>query len=470
MWKHLTARNFPQLEWVRSAEDVVGLGKSGSIHRRTVLSWAAGGAAAAVAGDVAALPQREVDVVVIGAGAAGIAAARLLVRAGVSTLVVEAENRRGGRCVTDTLTFSAPFDRGAHWLHAGDQNPLVKLGRDLGFDIYTDPGHTRLMIGDRVAAPNEMQAYQQAVRGAEEAIVRYIDGRQEDVAAVQGLPRDLGDWRDSVRFRLGPLDCGKILAEISAQDFARAPSGDDLFCRAGFGTLLATLGRGLPSSLGTPVTAITVENGAVRVDTPRGNLRAKAAIVTVSTAVLASGLIKFTPELPDSIRTAAEGLKLGSYLHVGLEIPGNPLGLEPDTAIYVKSDEARAFSALAQAGGSDLWYVDTGGIYARELEAAGAATAVAVALDWLVAHFGSDIRTRVARAVATGWGLEPHVGGAWSVASPGRAGARAALRQPHADRVFLAGEACHDVLWGTVAGAWETGEAAARETLKLVRA
>jgi monoamine oxidase len=125
---------------------------------------------------------------------------------------------------------------------------------------------------------------------------------------------------------------------------------------------------------------------------------------------------------------------------------------------------------LARAGGSDLWYLDTGAIYARELEAAGQATTLDIALEWLVSTFGADIRTKVTRMQATRWGLEPTIGGAWSVASPGRAGGRAVLRQPHAERIFFAGEACHDVLWGTVAGAWETGEAAARESVKLVRA
>jgi monoamine oxidase len=437
-----------------------------ALSRRTVLALAA----APLAGPPAhALPIREVDVAVVGGGAAGIAAARTLVRAGVSTLVVESQRRSGGRCITDAITFGAPFDRGAHWLHASEQNPLAKLGRDLGFRVEPDPERDVLMIGGRPAPEAERAAYDAAVAGAEEAIVRLGESRSDDVAALAGLPRDLGEWRGSVGFRLGPYDCGKTLADISIHDFAKAATGEDAFCRPGYGTLLATLGRGVPTSLGTSVSLVAVENDAVRVETSRGTLRARCAVVTVSTAVLASDLLRFEPAPSEAWRSAVEGLALGSYLHVGFEIPGNPAGLEPDTTVFVKSDEERTFAALARAGGSDLWYVDTGGIFARELEAAGEQTTIQVATDWLASTFGADMRSRVVKAAVTLWGRVPTIGGAWSVAAPGRQGGRATLREPHGERVFFAGEACHETLWGTVAGAWETGEAAAREALKRVR-
>jgi monoamine oxidase len=444
--------------------------RSRNASRRQTLALAAGGAAAAaLPGRAGALPIREVDVAVLGAGAAGVAAARALIRAGVSVLMVEALRRSGGRCLTDTLSFPSAFDRGAHWLHAAEINPLARLGRDLGFDIYPAPDAELLVAGGVRAEAAEVAAYEAAVRGAEEAIIRFAEARADDAPAAQGLPRELGEWAGAVRFRLGPLDCGKTLADISAHDFARAPYGADAFCRPGVGTLVATLARGVPASLATEVSAVTVENGAVRLDTALGPLRARAAIVTASTAALASGRVRFTPDLDDQRRAAFDGLRLGAYLRVGVEMPGDPLGVEPDAAVYLRTGEERTFAALARVGGSDLWYLDTGGIYARELEAAGNATAIDVAKEWLVKAFGSDVLSRIRRAVATGWGREPTIGGAWSVASPGRAGARAELRRPHAERVLFAGEACHDTLWGTVAGAWETGEAAAREAIALVR-
>src|SRR6185312_15916913 len=77
----------------------------------------------------AAKPTGEsADVFVIGAGAAGIAAARRLAAANLNVLVFEAQNRIGGRCTTDTASFGVPFDLGAHWIHGPDNNPLVAAG------------------------------------------------------------------------------------------------------------------------------------------------------------------------------------------------------------------------------------------------------------------------------------------------------------------------------------------------------
>src|SRR6185437_6658399 len=74
-----------------------------------------------------ATPPRDADIVVIGAGAAGIAAARRILAANRKVIVVEAASQIGGRCLTDSSTFEVPFDRGARWMHNPDTNPIIKL-------------------------------------------------------------------------------------------------------------------------------------------------------------------------------------------------------------------------------------------------------------------------------------------------------------------------------------------------------
>ena len=100
-----------------------------TMTRRDFLSAAAGFAAAPfLGGRVLAAPlPREADIVVIGAGAAGIAAARRIQAANRKVIVVEAAGQIGGRCLTDTTTFDVPFDRGARWLHNPDSNPIIRL-------------------------------------------------------------------------------------------------------------------------------------------------------------------------------------------------------------------------------------------------------------------------------------------------------------------------------------------------------
>src|SRR5437899_10241795 len=109
-----------------------------TMTRRTFLSASAGLAAIPVFSGVRAgsapLP-READIVVIGAGAAGIAAARRIMAANRKVIVVEAASQIGGRCITDTASFDVPYDRGARWMHNPDVNPMLKLARGAGLEI-----------------------------------------------------------------------------------------------------------------------------------------------------------------------------------------------------------------------------------------------------------------------------------------------------------------------------------------------
>src|SRR5437773_9652362 len=111
-----------------------------SFTRRGFLSASTALAALPLVGRraLAAVP-READIVVIGAGAAGIAAARRIVAANRKVIVIEASDRIGGRCLTDTATFDMPFDRGARWMHSPDTNPLIKLARGAGLETFPAP-------------------------------------------------------------------------------------------------------------------------------------------------------------------------------------------------------------------------------------------------------------------------------------------------------------------------------------------
>src|SRR5262245_55777812 len=94
---------------------------------------------------------RDADIVVIGAGAAGIAAARRIVAANRKVIVVEASSQIGGRCLTDVSTFDVPFDRGARWMHSPDTSALVKLAGSAGLDLSPAPVGRKIRIGRRYA-------------------------------------------------------------------------------------------------------------------------------------------------------------------------------------------------------------------------------------------------------------------------------------------------------------------------------
>src|SRR5947199_7862855 len=111
----------------------------------------------------AAPVPRDADIVVIGAGAAGIAAARRVMAANRKVIVVEAAGQIGGRCLTDTTTFDAPFDRGARWLHNPDTNPIIKLARGAGFDVYPATLGQKIRVGRRNARSGEVEVLRSAV-------------------------------------------------------------------------------------------------------------------------------------------------------------------------------------------------------------------------------------------------------------------------------------------------------------------
>jgi monoamine oxidase len=412
-------------------------------------------------------PRTGTDVVVIGAGAAGIAAARRLAAARLRVTVVEAGAQVGGRCITDMSSFGVPFDRGAHWIHMPQINPVAKLATTTGLDIYPAPPGQRMRIGRRFAREGEMEEYLAGLVRTNTAIADAARGRT-DMACAAALPKDLGDWRASIEFFLGPFGCGKDLSEVSAVDFARSAERDvDVFCRQGFGALLGKLAEGVQVRLSTPATRIAYGNRqGCDVDTPRGQIETRAVIVTVSTNVLAAGNLKFTPELPKRQLDAAQKLKLGSYDHIALEIPNNPFGLRADELMLEKASGPRTASLFANVSGSTLCIVDVAGSFGRDLAAKGDKDMIAFALEWLGSLHGSDLKSAVKRTAVTRWNTEPNVLGAFSAASPGGQPSRKILMEILNNRVWFAGEAVHETLWGTVGGAWESGERAADAVIK----
>jgi monoamine oxidase len=409
----------------------------------------------------------DVDVAVVGAGAAGIAAARRLAAAGRRVVLLEAAASPGGRCITDTRIFGLPCDLGAHWLHVPDINPVAKLAPRTGLDVYHAPPGQKLRIGRRNAREGEMEDFLGGLVRAQRAIAEAARGKT-DSSCAQALPRDLGEWRPSVEFVLGPFGCGKDLSEISVVDFAKSAEHNiDAYCRQGLGTLLAKLADGLTIELATPATLIDARASGIQVETGKGRFGARAVIVTPSTNALAGGAIKFLPDLPKRQLDALSKLTLGSYERIALELAGNPLGSQRDDLVFERSQNIRTAALLANVSGTTLSYVDIGGKFARELASRGRADMTAFALEWLGGLYGSDLKKSVRRSHATQWSKEPWILGGVSAASPGAQPSRRVLMEPVRERIFFAGEAVHESMWGTLGGAWESGERAADAVLKL---
>ncbi len=429
------------------------------LSRRSFLAAAASLAARpAVAAPPPSAPA--LDVIIVGAGAAGIAAARKFAAAGRRYALVEASDHVGGRCVTDTTTFGVPFDRGAHWIYTPDLNPLTKLPPRSGLNVYQAPTSQKFRIGRRFAREGEMEDF----LSAEVKAMRAINdaARKADPPCEQVMPADLGDWRATVEFMLGPYTCGKDLVQVSCLDLSKAAERTAaMFCRQGLGALVAAMAQGLQVQLSNPVRSIDYRRG-VTVETAKGTLNARAVIVTVSTNVIAAGKIQFLPDLPHRNIDAFSRLSLGSYDHIVMELNGNPLGLESDDLVFEKSADTRTAAMLANVSGTPLCMIDVAGGFGRDLAAKGPAAMVGFASDWLANLYGSDVKKSIGRTAVTRWASDPWTMGAMSSSVSGGQISRQILAAPIADALWFAGEAAHETLWG---GAWDSGERVADAVL-----
>ncbi|WP_161600839.1 flavin monoamine oxidase family protein [Teichococcus oryzae] len=412
----------------------------------------------------------DADILVVGAGAAGIAAARAVREAGSSVRVLEARRRPGGRAWTDPGTLGAPFDYGATWLHQAEENGLARLAEG-GFDHDSVRSH-RCHIDGRPAGATEIAQYDAAYAAFHPRLRSARDAAPPDASAADFAPRG-GYWDATVAHWEGPVICAAPLAAMDLRDFLDTQlSGPNLLLPEGIGALLEGLAAELPVTYGAPVRRLRWQDaGGVVAEGDFGRLVARAAIVTAPTAVLAAGTIRFDPDLPPETGQAIHDLPLGLLNKVGLRAAGaDRLGLAPFAGLErrVEREDEAAMTFIAWPFARDHMMGFIGGEAAWALSRQGPEKGPAALLDHAFAELALSLGPRAARALrrepalASDWGNDPWSLGAYSHARPGRADARRILGQPLAGgRLCFAGEACHPRLAATVGGAWASGEQAA---------
>lgn len=408
----------------------------------------------------------EFDAIVIGAGAAGLGAARRLADGGVSLLVLEARERPGGRAWTAPLANGEPVDLGCEWLHSAESNPFVAIAEAQGRHVDRAPppwGRPAAQVG-----PDQARW-----AGFAEALGRFrerVDGRPPDAADVAcDALLDPAEPFNPLIDAISTYYSGAELAKVSAADLAAYDDGAvNWRVREGYGAVVAGLAEGLPVRYRCPVSAVDRSAAGLAVETAAGVLRARTVIVTLPSNVLAATPDFFRPALPEKTE-AASRLPLGLADKVYLEL------LKPQDF----PSNSRAFGDMGRRAtgayhfrplGRPIIEGFFGGELAESMERGGEAGAFDFAETELVGLFGSGFRNAIRPLRFYGWRGDPFARGAYSYAQPGYIGSRALLAAPVEERLFFAGEACSGPSFSTAHGAYATGLRAADEALRALAA
>lgn len=407
----------------------------------------------------------DFDVVIIGAGAAGIGAARRLASGGTSVLLLEAESRLGGRAWTHGIR-GLTIDLGCGWLHSADQNAWATIAREAALPLDRSPPAWGTQFRD-LGFPPADQASARAAFG--EWMDRLAKSPPASDCAADAL-EEQGDWNAYIRAVAGFIS-GARLERLSVADYVaydQKSTDSNWRIRSGLGALIAgSLPGQVRVKLATPAESIALSAEGVTVATPMGEVKTRAALLTVSTHVLGGDTIK----LPSGLyawREAALNLPLGRNEKLFLEIAGDG-PFVPETQVYGDPRNARTGAYYIRPFGWPVIECFFGGEGAGLVEEEGPAAGFAFAVDQLANLFGGEIRGLLKPLVASNWGRMQRIGGAYSYALPGQAGARCALARSFEQRVFFAGEATSAGDFSTAHGAFDSGVRAADEILATLR-
>ena len=406
--------------------------------------------------------RSEFTVVVVGGGAAGVAAARHLHSLSVDVLLVEARERLGGRAWTRSNS-GFPLDLGCGWLHSADRNEWRLIAEEQG------------LIVDRAPPPwekpslNFKSAEQFEFGRAMNELFARLDAFADDAPDVPAsrLIDANGRWIGLIN-AVSTYISGVELDGVSARDLSRyADTGVDWRIPEGYGHVIAAHATNVPARLDCPVRRIDHKSDKLKLETVQGMLTAQAVVIALPAGSLAAGDLAFDPPLHGKVEAAA-GLPLGLADKLYLSL-AHPEDFEIDSRSFGRTDSSATGAYHFRPLGRPLIEAYFAGALARELEAVGERAFHDFALGELTRLYGGGFARRVKPVELHQWGKDPYAKGSYSYAIPGMADCRAKLAEPVEARMFFAGEACSRHDFSTAHGAYRTGIRAAKQAVAALQ-
>jgi monoamine oxidase len=425
----------------------------------------------------------SVDVLIIGAGIAGVAAAATLRAAGKTVLILEARDRIGGR-MWSWRKWGAPVELGANWIETAKGNPLVKLAKDAGVATHADPEEANELFIDTVAgralSESEAEALYDQIESMLDALIDAAEERDPDQdASLREALNDLPVYKklDDNRRRL----IESVLTQVVNDEYGvetdklswigydageAAYSGGNQFVIGGYDGIPTMLAGDTSIEYETIVDKISWGADGVRVAAGDSAWEADAVIVTVPLGVLKAQSIAFEPALPAKYTDALAQLEMGLLDRCVMKFDEVFWDTEYTTFSVAGPDPAAWYQFVPLNGplGIPALAAFNSGSKAWDLETKSDDEIKAEMLAVIKAAF--DAEPTVVDMVITRWGQDPFARGAYSyVTVGGTVAARNVLATPISDQLYLAGEAYTNTDPSSVHGAYNSGIATAKQVL-----
>lgn len=417
------------------------------------------------------------DVIIVGAGMAGLATAIALQAEGASVLIVEARERCGGRVWTDQA-LGFPCDLGASWIHGSRNNPITALAGDFGVKtLKTDYENASVHDRGKRISDRQLVRWYRDYEGLLADAAEIAEDSDQDISVGAALQRALKGERlskDEARalnyFLSGIVTtAGADLSELSAWylDSDQAFGGADRLFPDGYGQLVARLSAGLAILTETEVRKIANDGKHLRLETTQQTLRAEQVVVTVPLGVLKANRIDFSQLLSPAKQQAIGDLGFGLLNKVVLKFP-EVVWDQRIEFIDRFSDQVSQWSTfmnLVPVVQQPALMAFCGGAFARQMESRSDGQLRDEAVS-VLREIYPGIPDPTAMLVSR-WASDPYAGGSYSHLPPGQDGsAYDVMAQAEAGgRLRFAGEATIRDYPATVHGAWLSGQREAEQML-----
>jgi monoamine oxidase len=412
----------------------------------------------------------ETDVVVVGAGAAGLAAARALHAHEIDFVLLEARDRVGGRAYTvRSHDGEVPIELGAEFIHGAAKSTRAIM-REIGeAALPTDAPSFTMHRGHLEPSPDTWEVAERVLRhvdihGTDQSVAGFLDTIPHDELSLEQRARlrALVEGFDAALVHDASIIGIAKEWRSGVNDFSHRPAH-------GYGPIMEHLEQLVAQRLflRTVVTQIRWSVHDVQVEATRDGdavrISAHRAIVTVPIGVLHHDTALFAPELPPEKRAALDAIAMGPVIKVELEF-AEPFWKYAENGRYRHAAFFRAPECQIQtlwspryAEPAPLLFGWAGGGAAQRLIDRGV-DPIRAALDTAAALFPEvDIKAKLRNAYFHDWQADPFACGAYSYLRVGAGNARERFAQPIEDTLFFAGEAASIDDAGTVAGAFDTG-------------